>query len=76
MKIETLVKRNMPLPVVAKKSFFTTRPNQERIVLDFVQYTSLEEKVVNIAHGGISQECAGGGKQSCGHARAGSVKPA
>lgn len=50
VKIETLVKKNMPLPVVAKKSFFTTRPNQERIVLDFVQYTSLEEKVVSIGH--------------------------
>jgi molecular chaperone DnaK len=36
--VDTLIKKSMPLPVKAKKTYYTTRRNQERIVLDFVQF--------------------------------------
>lgn len=36
--IDTLIKRNMPLPARVTKTYFTIRPNQERIVLDLVQF--------------------------------------
>jgi molecular chaperone DnaK (HSP70) len=48
MKIEMLIKKNMPLPVIVKKSFFTTRTDQVRMVLEFVQYSGPEEKIVSI----------------------------
>jgi molecular chaperone DnaK len=43
--VDTLVKKSMPLPVKAKKTYYTTRKNQERIVLDFVQYRDPGELV-------------------------------
>ena len=46
--VDTLIKRNMPLPVRVKKQYYTTRSNQERIVLDFVQYQTAGERVVSI----------------------------
>ena len=46
--IDTLIKPNMPLPVRVKKQYYTTRPNQERIVLDFVEYQTLGDRMVSI----------------------------
>jgi len=43
--VDTLVKKSMPLPVKAKKTYYTTRKNQERIVLDFVQFRDTSELV-------------------------------
>jgi len=36
--IDPLIKKNMPLPVSIKKTYYTTRADQLRMVLDFVQY--------------------------------------
>jgi molecular chaperone DnaK len=36
--IDTIIRKNMPLPVRVKKTYFTTRPNQDRIVLELVQF--------------------------------------
>jgi molecular chaperone DnaK len=46
--IDTIIKKNMPLPVQTRKTYYTTRNNQERIVLDFVQFQSAGESVVSI----------------------------
>ncbi|HEX2164548.1 MAG TPA: Hsp70 family protein [Thermoanaerobaculia bacterium] len=36
--VDTLIKKNMPLPTRVAKTFYTTRPDQRTMVLDFVQY--------------------------------------
>jgi molecular chaperone DnaK len=36
--IDTLIKQNMPIPVRVRKTYYTTRPNQERMVLELVQF--------------------------------------
>lgn len=41
--IDTLIKQNMPLPVKVTKTYYTTRPNQQRMVLDLVQFRTGEE---------------------------------
>jgi molecular chaperone DnaK len=46
--VDTLIKRNMPLPVNVKKSYYTTRDNQDRIVLDFVQFQTIKDPFVSI----------------------------
>lgn len=44
--IDTLIKQNMPLPVRVSKTYFTTRPNQQRMVLDLVQFRGAEDPVI------------------------------
>ncbi len=46
--IDTLIRKNMPLPVTVRKTYFTTRPNQQRIVLDVVQHRTPEEQAVSL----------------------------
>jgi molecular chaperone DnaK (HSP70) len=46
--VDTLIKKNMPLPSKARKTYFTTRPGQERMVLDFVQYRDSREDLINL----------------------------
>lgn len=46
--IDRLVRQNMPLPVRVTKTYYTTRPNQERIVLELVQYRERETEVVSL----------------------------
>ena len=41
--IDTVIKKNSPLPAVAKKRYYTARPDQKRIVLDLVQYQDQNE---------------------------------
>jgi molecular chaperone DnaK (HSP70) len=48
ISIDTLIKKNMPLPASARKTYYTTRPNQERIVLEIVQFRDLKEQVVSL----------------------------
>jgi molecular chaperone DnaK (HSP70) len=38
VSVDTLIKKNMTLPVKVRKTYYTSRPRQERVVLDFVQY--------------------------------------
>ena len=45
---DTLIKKNMPLPVTVKKTYYTTSPNQQRIVLELVQYRSPGEALAEI----------------------------
>ncbi len=42
--LDTLIKKNMPLPAKARKTYFTTRPNQQRMVLELVQYRDLRNQ--------------------------------
>ena len=42
--IDTLIKQNMALPAKASKTYYSTRPNQERIVLELVQFRTGEER--------------------------------
>lgn len=37
--VDTLIKKSMPLPMTAKKVYYTTRPDQASMLLDFVQHT-------------------------------------
>jgi molecular chaperone DnaK len=46
--VDTLIKKNMPLPSKARKTYYTTRANQERIVLDFVQFRDAKEGLVSL----------------------------
>jgi molecular chaperone DnaK len=46
--IDTVIKKNMPLPTRLNKTYYTTRPNQERLVLDFVQFRDQREASVSL----------------------------
>lgn len=41
--IDTLIKQNMPLPLKVTKTYYSTRADQQRIVLDLVQFRAREE---------------------------------
>jgi molecular chaperone DnaK (HSP70) len=42
--IDTLIKQNMPLPVRIAKTYYSTRHDQQRIVLDLVQFRAGDEQ--------------------------------
>jgi molecular chaperone DnaK (HSP70) len=44
--VDTLIKKNMPIPTKVNKTYYTSRPNQERMVLDFVQFRDQREGMV------------------------------
>ncbi len=46
--VDTLIKKNMPIPAKTQKTYYTSRPNQERIVLDFVQFREQSEGLVSL----------------------------
>ncbi|HET7746260.1 MAG TPA: Hsp70 family protein [Vicinamibacteria bacterium] len=46
--VDTLIKKNMPLPARARKTYYTSRPEQVRIVLDFVQFRDPKEQLVSL----------------------------
>jgi molecular chaperone DnaK len=48
--VDPLIKKNMTLPIKVRKTYYTSRPKQERIVLDFVQYRDPGEKLVSLGH--------------------------
>jgi molecular chaperone DnaK len=48
--VDTLIKKNMPLPIKVRKTYYTSRPRQERIVLDVVQYRDARDKLVGLGH--------------------------
>lgn len=49
-RIETLIKRNTPLPARHTATFYTNRPEQTRIVLDVVQGKGEGELVASLGH--------------------------
>ena len=50
VSVDTLIKKNMPLPVKVRKTYYTTRAGQERIVLDVVQYREAGGPLVPLGH--------------------------
>lgn len=44
IEIDTIILKNKPLPQTAKRVYYTTRPNQEQVILEFVQFREKEEK--------------------------------
>jgi molecular chaperone DnaK (HSP70) len=46
VSVDTLIKKTMPLPAKARKTYYTSRAGQERIVLDFVQYRESREELI------------------------------
>lgn len=49
-RIETMIKRNTPLPARHTATFYTSRPEQTRIVLDVVQGKGEGELVASLGH--------------------------
>jgi len=49
-RIEVMIKRNTPLPVRQTATFYTTRPEQTRIVFDVVQSKGESEVVASLGH--------------------------
>ncbi len=50
VSVDTVIKKNMPLPIKVRKTYYTTRPRQERIVLDVVQYRDPGERLMSLGH--------------------------
>jgi molecular chaperone DnaK len=50
VSVDTLIKKNMPLPVKVRKTYYTTRAGQERIVLDVVQYREAGGALLPLGH--------------------------
>jgi molecular chaperone DnaK (HSP70) len=48
IKIDTLIRKNIPLPVSVTKTYYTSQPNQQRMILDFVQFLDKNEQLINI----------------------------
>lgn len=48
ISIDVLIKKNMPLPASTRRIYYTTRANQDRIVLELVQYRDSNDKVISL----------------------------
>ncbi len=48
IRIDPLIRKNMPLPARTQKTYYTAHENQQRIVLDIVQYLSPDEDVTAV----------------------------
>lgn len=48
VRVEPLIKKNMPLPASAKTTLYTRNATQQRIVLDIVQYMSPEDEMIGL----------------------------
>jgi molecular chaperone DnaK len=46
--VDSVIKKNMPLPARAKRVYYTTNPTQQRIVLEIVQYLEGPESAVSL----------------------------
>lgn len=46
--VDTLIKKNMPIPTKVNKTYYTSRPNQPRMVLDFVEYRDQREGMIGL----------------------------
>ncbi len=47
-QVDTLIKKNLPAPVKVRKTYYTTRAHQERMVLELAQYRDLSEPMVSL----------------------------
>ena len=48
VRIDPLIKKNMPLPARAHKTYYTSHANQAKIVLDLVQYLSTDSEMIGL----------------------------
>ena len=48
VSVDTLIKKNMTLPVKVRKTYYTSRAGQERMAFDFVQYRDPSENLVSL----------------------------
>lgn len=48
--IDNLVKKNMPLPSVKEKTYYTTRPDQKRMRLEIIQYREKGKEEHSLGH--------------------------
>jgi molecular chaperone DnaK len=48
VRIDPLIKKNMPLPARAHKTYYTSHANQQKIVLDLVQYLSTDSEMIGL----------------------------
>ena len=48
IKIDTLVKKNLPLPLSVTKTYYTTREAQDKMLLDFVQFIDKTSVPINL----------------------------
>lgn len=48
VNVDTLIKKNMPLPALVKRTYYTTRANQERMVLDLLQFRDGPQDAVSL----------------------------
>lgn len=48
VRIDTLIKKNMPLPLRVNKTYYTSRAGQERMLIDLVQFRDPSEPAVSI----------------------------
>lgn len=48
--IDTLIRKNMPLPTTVKKTYYTARPDQQTMVLDLVQHRGDPSQAVSLGN--------------------------
>ena len=46
VRIDPLIKKNMPLPARAHKTYYTSHPDQQRMALEIVQYLSTDDEMI------------------------------
>jgi len=50
VKIDTIISKNIPLPVTVTKPYYTTHPMQEKMLLDFVQYIDRNTSPISLGN--------------------------
>lgn len=50
VSIDTLIKKNLPLPIKVSKTYYTTRPDQKQMVVEFVQYLDDKSEFVSLGN--------------------------
>ena len=48
MQIDTLIRKNLPLPIKASRTYYTSSSAQRRIVLDLVQFRNEGDEFINV----------------------------
>jgi molecular chaperone DnaK (HSP70) len=50
MKIDVLIRKNIPLPIESTKTYFTARSNQKFMTLEFVQYIDNDSEIIRLGN--------------------------
>lgn len=51
VRVDPLIKKNIPLPIQIKKTYYTTRPDQTQMIFEFVQY--LDDPMNSVSLGNL-----------------------